>query len=196
MKPDREKAPLVLRRTERGLEPRSRLAALPAKSLPGLEKLLGVLSFNSETGVFCWKISRGTKAAGAPAGHVDKRGYIRIGIDGQLYAGHRIAWLMHYGEAPPDHLDVDHLNLDKSDNRIANLRLATRAQNKANSTARSDSKAGIKGVRCRGGRWEARIYAHGRFESIGWFDTAEAASLAYAARAREVFGEFARCNEA
>lgn len=192
----RETAPIVLRWTERGLEPRSRLAASAAKPLPRLERLNEVLKYDSSTGIFVWRVSRGTKMSGRSAGNKFKDGYVRVGIDGQLYAAHRLAWLMHYGCEPPLDAHVDHINNVRSDNRISNLRIANPAQNKCNSLTRSDNKAGIKGVRLRHNRWEARIFINKRHISIGWFLTAEEARAAYAKRASEAFGEFARCDEA
>lgn len=73
-----------------------------------------------------WKINRtnGVKS-GDIAGRKNHDGYIHVSVFGKTYSGHRLAWFLHYGEFPE--LDIDHINRDRSDNRICNLRLATRA---------------------------------------------------------------------
>lgn len=90
---------------------------------------------------------------------------------------------------------VDHINGDGLDNRRVNLRAATPRENARNRRVRSDSLSGFKGVRrLSSGTWIARIEVGGRRVSLGSFDTAESAALAYDAAAVEHFGEFARVN--
>jgi HNH endonuclease len=87
---------------------------------------------------------------------------------------------------------VDHINGDMLDNRRENLRICTPTQNAANKRLSISNKTGYKGIRKRqSGRWEARIDAR---STLGYFDTAEEAALAYDARARERFGAFAALN--
>jgi hypothetical protein len=82
------------------------------------------------TGIFTWVIPTGDRVkAGQKAGRVN-HGYISIKINKREYGAHRLAWLYVHGAWPDG--DVDHINRDKSDNRIANLRQATRAQNLQN----------------------------------------------------------------
>jgi hypothetical protein len=157
-----------------------------------------ILHYDPERGVFTWlprpSGSRAERAwnarfAGTRAG--TGLGYVAIGIFGRRYKAHRLAWLYVHGEWPGR--ELDHINCDKSDNRIANLRQATRSQNIANSRARSDSTSGIKGVRLHkpSGRWMARLTGGGK-RHIGLFDTPEAAHAAYVAAAEKHFGEFSR----
>jgi len=90
---------------------------------------------------------------------------------------------------------VDHANGDGLDNRRANLRQATHAQNMANKRRYRNNTSGYKGVVLRpNGRWWARIWLDSRMRSLGVYDTPEAAALAYDAAARSLFGEFARLN--
>jgi hypothetical protein len=105
---------------------------------------------------------------------------------------HRVIWEMHYGPIP-DGMHVDHENGDKADNRIGNLRLATRSQNKANEKLRKDNKSGFKGVyRRENGKFRASISVNGKIKKLGNFDTAEEAHLAYCRAAHICYREFAR----
>lgn len=90
---------------------------------------------------------------------------------------------------------VDHINGDGLDNRRANMRPATPAQNQQNARGRSDNASGLKGVRrLPSGRWAAHIKAHGRRYHLGVFDTSLEAAMAYDVAAVEHFGAFARPN--
>jgi hypothetical protein len=129
---------------------------------------------------------------GDVAGHLTAQGYWRISVDGRRYLAHRLAWLYVHGEWPA--AQIDHVDLDKSNNRFANLREATNAQNKANTRARKDNTSGFKGASWdkRSGRWRARICVVGKDSHLGFFDSAETAHAAYCQAANEAFGEFAR----
>lgn len=112
----------------------------------------------------------------------------------RLYLGHRVAWLLHHG-AWPVH-GIDHINGDKSDNRIANLREATQHQNGGNQRLRRNNTSGFKGV-CWDtwtNRWVATIMAHGKHHNLGRFDSPEDAHAAYMTAAVELYGDFARAK--
>ena len=171
------------------------------------DALRAALHFEPETGVFTWRgnadrsRSWNTRYASTRAGGewtVPKTGrrYWRVKIGDRLYLAHRLAWLYVHGEWPGQGLDIDHINGDGLDNRIANLRLATRSQNIANSKAHRDNATGFKGVSFNREKqkFEAYIYHDGRQRSLGYHDTAEEAHAAYCHAAREVFGEFARSS--
>lgn len=89
---------------------------------------------------------------------------------------------------------VDHINGDGLDNRRANLRSATHADNMRNSRRRSDNTSGYKGVSASGWRWVARVYVDSRRLHLGTFASPEEAARAYDAAALELHGEFARLN--
>lgn len=147
-----------------------------------------ILDYNPETGVFKW-IVKGKGRWRATAGTFDA-GYMKICINQKMYYSHRLAWAMTYGHWP---LDIDHIDLDKSNNRISNLREApTRGHNSANTTLRSDNTTGYKGVCRHRKKWEARIGVGGKYKYIGTFATPEEAHEAYCAAAQKYFGEFAR----
>lgn len=89
------------------------------------------LSYNPETGEFRWKMNRGRAAkAGEIAGFIHTSGYRRIGVCGALVYAHRLAWLMHYGSDPL--YEIDHINRNRDDNRIINLRDVTSLENNQN----------------------------------------------------------------
>jgi hypothetical protein len=155
------------------------------------ERLREVLAYDPETGVLTWRVDRGpgTRRAGKSAG-CPKEGYLRIMVDGRHYYAHRLAWLYVNGAWPAAFLD--HVNMDGTDNRIANLREATKSENACNKGAHRDNSSGIKGVTRQGSRWQVNITKGGRFMYVGLFKTAEEARAAYAAAALEHHGEFAR----
>lgn len=97
---------------------------------------------------------------------------------------------------PPRGQEVDHINGDSLDNRRCNLRLATKAQNQHNMRIREGGTSKYKGVQWRKDRhkWGARIHYHGKTIILGVFTDEVVAARAYDAKARELFGEFARCN--
>lgn len=159
-----------------------------------------ILDYDRNTGQFrrracaaqgkAWNAQWANRAAGYIGGH----GYIYICVFSQCFPAHRIAWLLVYGEWPTD--QIDHINGDRKDNRISNLRLATNAQNAANSRRRAHNTSGFKGAffHKRRNRWMAQIGVNGRQFHLGYFDTPEAAHAAYCEAAREHYGEFARAS--
>lgn len=148
------------------------------------------LSYNPETGEFSRLVRCGKYTGGTLAGSLNKskgQGYIIISINGKMYRAHRLAWLFVYGTLPPKGFEIDHINGNRADNRLANLRLATRSQNNANGRRRVDNKSGLRGVSpFRGTRWRVTI----NNRHVGVFKTKEAAAAAYADCAREAHGEF------
>lgn len=153
-------------------------------------ELLGAaIEYFPDTGLFRWKISPAQNVfAGSVAGSFDNKGYWRIKYKERAYRAHRIAWLLMTGEWPTE--QIDHRNLVKSDNRWCNLREATNSQNKANSKGLGRFPKGV--YLHQRGKFGARIKSNGKERHLGYFQTAEEAAAAYAAAAKEYFGEFAR----
>jgi hypothetical protein len=121
------------------------------------EKLL----YDPLTGVFTWKCGKyKDKPAGTIAGKLPNQGYIRVNIDKKAYVAHRLAWLYMYGKFPAEYLD--HVNRNRENNRIANLRIANASVNSKNQTIYKNSPTGHHGVTAHGGRWRARINVLGK----------------------------------
>lgn len=127
----------------------------------------------------------------AECGH--KSGYRRVTLHGRTFYAHRVIFALFNGDVP-DCFHVDHINGNISDNRIENLRLATNSQNMANCGKYSTNTSGHKGVswQRKESKWRAGVSTKGKFISSGYFDNIEDASAAYRAKAKEIFGEFAR----
>jgi hypothetical protein len=145
--------------------------------------------------MFFWLIANSSHARiGAQAGSIGSHGYWRLKIDGRHYRAHRLAWLYEFGHFPAG--DIDHKNHNRSDNRIDNLRLATKSQNNANAPLQSNNSTGFKGVSWnkRDKKYIASIKFRGKTvrKSCG---TAEEAARIYDYCARRLFGEFAQTNK-
>lgn len=147
------------------------------------ERLRAVLAYNPETGLFTRRISIAKFRAGEVAGTQevrDGRVYLRIGVDGVRHYAHRLAWLYSTGAWPV--AEVDHIDGNGLNNRIANLRDVSRAVNGQNMRQpHKDSRTGVLGVTWveAKGRWRASITHNGRPKFLGYFDTAEAAQVKY-----------------
>ena len=188
---------------------------MAAKALPSPEVIRQLLRYEPDTGKLFWKerpVSMfksgtgrysaernaaiwNTRFAGKEAfTALLANGYPHGEILGQQHRAHRVIWTMVHGREPKDH--IDHINGDRADNRIVNLREADASENNYNSGRRAHNKSGYKGViwyRTRS-TWRAEIRANGQRRNLGYFDTPEKAALAYDAAARQMHGEFAHLN--
>ncbi len=111
------------------------------KELPPIEVLRELLEYDSETGIITWKVTRSRLAkAGTEAGYVNKNtGYRVIQVCRKNYATSRIAWALHYNEDPYPY-EIDHINRNRVDNTIGNLRLANRSEQLRNQRPKGISK--------------------------------------------------------
>ena len=125
------------------------------REMPDIGLLKEILKYEPNTGNFYWKTDRNHSVIiGSIAGSQHPGGYWTIGINGKNYAAHRLAWFYVYGTWPQKHLD--HINGNRADNRIENLREATRSQNMQNEKkARSTNSNGFLGVTKHGKKWRA-----------------------------------------
>ena len=152
------------------------------------ERVRELLDYDPETGVLTWKVRRGGRAhLGAVAGVPDGLGYVSIRVDSRLYRAHRLAWLLSHGRWPPE--QIDHINGVRDDNRLSNLREATRGQNMENQRRpRAGNTSGFLGVcwHARSKKFMARITTGGTRFYLGVYPDAESAHAAYLKAKREL----------
>lgn len=143
------------------------------------QRLREMLSYDSETGVFRWKIRPTNRIhVGDLAGGFTDRGYWLIKVDRRGYRAHQLAWLYTHG-AWPTH-EIDHINDVKADNRLVNLDDVTRRRNlQKMSKPNRDNTSGFRGVSRDRGGWMARTRVDGQSVYLGYFATAEEAAVAY-----------------
>ena len=161
--------------------------------VPTHQQVRGFLDYSQKTGLFTWRERSGSfkrSLVGKIAGTAHLSGYWTISILGTKWLAHQLAWLHHYGTWPTSY--VDHVNLDKRDNRIANLRLASFAENSANSSVRSDNTSGHRGVFYdkQRQRWVVLITKDGIRKQLGSFKDKNQAAEIHALMAAQVFGDF------
>ena len=157
------------------------------------ERLRELLDYAPGTGLFYWRQRRGSASAGREAGTWQTLGYRVIQIDQVPHYAHRLAWLHVYGEHPIE--EIDHVNRDRTDNRIANLRQCSRWENARNiSTCSASGFRGVYRSSTRSLRWRAKIAVNGGSIHLGFYDTAEEAAAAYDSAARLHHQEFASPN--
>jgi hypothetical protein len=161
-----------------------------------VEQLQELYSYCPQSGLITRKISTGRRwKAGQVAGSKNGQGYIEIKVQGKIVGAHRIAWMLYYNAPAPEF--IDHINRDPSDNRICNLRAATKSQNGANRVALSNNKTGIKGcyfVKSKNpnmeGAWRAQCRVGKKLYDLGRHKTAEQAQAAYNEFAAKAFGDY------
>jgi hypothetical protein len=158
--------------------------------LPPVEVLRQLLQYDPCTGFLSWKhrpqkfcktsqeYKRWNKAnSGKKINTKDTTGYSIVTIFNRQYKQHRVCWAMHYGTEPSEF--IDHINGDKGDNRLENLRIVSARGNARNRKRISRNKSGYNGVSlCRSGKWLAYINAKSDRLFLGKFNCATAAAIA------------------
>ena len=162
--------------------------------LPGLDVLERLFVYVPDTGKLVRKTSIGRAKAGEFAGSKDKEGRVNVRIYGKLYMASRIAWKMFYGKDPQEDKEIDHVNNIKNDDRVCNLREATRSENQCNTGVSSANTSGFKGVYYEGKEkvFRAEICSNGKRFQLGRFLTANQAFMARAFHAVMLHKEFSR----
>lgn len=157
------------------------------------EFLRDVLSYDPETGWFIWKKKVSSKTViGRRAGSINRAGYRVVGLGGQLYYAHRLAYLYMTGNWPER--AIDHREGAKDDNRWSEIRAATPSENALNAKLAANNTSGFKGVSWHkaAGKWAAHINLCGRKRHLGLFDDPVTAHGAYMSAAAAASPEFAR----
>ena len=156
-----------------------------------VDLLKELFDYDKETGNLIWKRkSSASVKVGDIAGTLKDNGYIYVGINHNSYRAHRLIFLMHKGYLPKT---IDHINRDKLDNRIENLRPATVSQNSMNRDITSKNKSGYKGVWWdkHKNKWRAVIKTSGERIHLGYFANVEEAGQVMRKAREELHGSFA-----
>ena len=144
------------------------------------EELKNRLDYNPLTGVFTWLHDKPNvkKKAGDSAGCKMNKGYIHINLNGKKYLAHRLAWLYTYGVFPSGF--IDHINGDRDDNGIVNLRQVTNRENCQNNiTVRNGDRLVGAHWSTKMQKWKSSYHYNGKYHNLGVFNTAQEASKAY-----------------
>ena len=163
------------------------------RPMPPLEELKEFLDYNPDTGIFIWKkqVAQNIKV-GQEAGAMNSNGYIQIRFKNSPYLAHRLAYYMYYGIHPLEKL-VDHIDGDKTNNKIDNLRLATNSQNGMNRVSLAiNNTSGATGVvwNKRRKKWTARITIDRFQKHLGIFANKEDAIKSRREAEIKYFGDF------
>lgn len=157
-----------------------------------VERVKQIIAYDPLSGVFTWKENRGGSAkVGSKAGaYREADGYTHIFIFGKQWLAHRLAWTLE-NNLIPDCMEVDHIDGDRQNNAIRNLRLATSSQNKFNACLRKDSVTGVKGVGYdkKRKKWTGRVRADGEIVRAR-FDSMEEAAEFCESQRLNLHGEF------
>lgn len=141
----------------------------------------GRIQYHPETGAFTWRVSAPGIKAGATAGATTRAGYRVIKVGRVQYRANRLAWFLSFGVWPAG--EVDHINGDKLDNRLANLRDVDRATNSQNQKRahRDNRSTGLLGVTWnkQHGKYQSKLQARKRRIHVGYFDDPIVAHQAY-----------------
>lgn len=153
---------------------------MPVKKnqLPSKEALNDLFYYTPDTGLLIWKKEGSRKKVlGKEAGTAHSDGYRAVGINYAVYLVHRVIWKMITGEEPDE---IDHIDGNRSNNRLVNLRSVGRKENKKNIKKPSNNTSGVIGVCFDASRnkWLAHIKVNQKFINLGYFDTFEAAVAA------------------
>ena len=147
------------------------------------DRLISILDYDPKTGIF----KRNGVVLNTPK---NPKRYMTIGIQGIHCYANVLAWFYVYKQWP--FADVDHINGNRHDNRIANLREATRSQNVFAGPIRSDNKSGHRGVSWhkRAKKWRVQIVVNKQIHYLGLFECKELACLVYSEHAAKFYGAF------
>jgi hypothetical protein len=155
------------------------------------EYLKSILDYDLDTGVFTWKVNKSKTAKAGDVAGWSYNGYREIEINNKKYKAHRLAWLYVYGEMPKNL--IDHVDGNRSNNKISNLREATYQTNSENYKTPQTNKSGVKNVSWYKNlnKWVVSISVKQTGKTIGYFDDLELAELVAIEARNKYRGEFA-----
>jgi hypothetical protein len=151
------------------------------------DDLLSILQYDRDTGTFTRIRPHGAYRAGSIAGAINAKGYRQISVRGVLYYAHRLVWLAEHGGLP-DGL-IDHINRNRSDNRIQNLRVVSAKENMENTGMYASNASGYKGVHWdrQYGKWVAIVNHNRKRVFAGRYDNVYDAHQAYERKVAQLF---------
>lgn len=168
---------------------RAKKAEAPVATI--VARVRNLLDYHADTGVFRWRYARRGVVVGSIAGHSHNKGYIGIRIDGVAYLAHRLAWLWSHGRWPTEM--IDHIDGDRKNNALSNLRECSNAQNCQNVKSHRDATSCHVGVcfvaKRKVNPWVAQICVNGKQHFVGGFPTERDAATARAS-AKSKFHQF------
>ena len=152
--------------------------------------------YDKETGNLIRKVAISQSKIGDVAGYIKKSdGYVYIKFFGKTFLAHRLVWILHFGTNPS--CDIDHINCIRNDNRIENLRIASRSKNLHNSSARARNTTGHKGityVKKGKKKWQANVTIDYKYHYIGVFNSIEEAINARDDYCKKIIGNSYRTS--
>jgi hypothetical protein len=148
------------------------------------DKVRKLFYYDPQTGIVRWRVEKSRRVSVGSVVGTKSKNRLNVMIDYCNYKVHHICWAHYYGVWPPG--ELDHRDKNGLNNRIDNLREATRTQNMGNINAHADNIHGLKGVSKSRNRYVARI----RGRRIGLYNTPEEAHIAYCTEAKKEYGEF------
>lgn len=153
-----------------------------ANAILSAARVRQLFDYDPKNGALTWAVDRSRLAKkGTVAGSVYSNGYRVVGVDQTYYLVHRLVWVHHYGEPPK--LNVDHINGDRLDNRIANLRDVSKSKNAQNQRKCHGDKKSCDLIGATWDKsnknWKAQLVLNRKTVYIGRFKTPEDAHAAY-----------------
>ncbi len=158
------------------------------------ERLKMLFEYDMVTGKLTRTITLSRRSkVGEAIGFVGKNGYLYASVDSKTYPLHRLIWKWHGLEDGPF---LDHINCDVSDNRIENLRPATRHENMQNRGIPKNNTSGVKGVVWKADKqkWRVRVGVNGKRIHVGDFEDFELAELVAIEARNKFHGQFANSH--
>jgi hypothetical protein len=171
------------------------MSYLRLQGTPTIEEIQELVRVDISTGDVVWaKNRKGRARAGDRVGSVGSHGYFETSIANKRVLLHHVVWASAYGEWPTD--GIDHIDGDRQNNAISNLRLATKSQNGRNRPKQANNKSGCKGVswHAQAQKWRATIMHNRKQHYLGLFDDVETAAAAYRSASVRLHGEYGRVS--